>query len=362
MDASQDGRVDMIAEPRLVQQKLAEQEATLRLMYEQVPALIWVVDHNLTYLSTHGAALKTLGRTPNELVGQSVLSSLDEHTVPVQALRSALAGQSGHYFYEFFGHAYDSRVEPLRDGEGTIIGAVTLSFDVTERTRTEAALRSSREELRRLSAQLTRTQEEERRRIARQVHDELGQRLTALRLELLLLRVALPADVARETDPRVGGMLALIDDTIGAVRQVATAIRPAVLDDFGFQAAIQHELEMLRGRTGIESTFSFQPEEYPLEVNRATGLYRIAQEVLTNVVRHSGATRIDLRFTAGDGWISLEIEDNGRGISREEIEDTASIGLVGVRERAVALGGDVVISGTPGAGTRVAVRVPEERA
>jgi signal transduction histidine kinase len=143
---------------------------------------------------------------------------------------------------------------------------------------------------------------------------------------------------------------------------VATAIRPAVLDDFGFQAAIQHELEMLRGRTGIESTFSFQPEEYPLEVNRATGLYRIAQEVLTNVVRHSGATRIDLRFTAGDGWISLEIEDNGRGISREEIEDTASIGLVGVRERAVALGGDVVISGTPGAGTRVAVRVPEERA
>jgi PAS domain S-box-containing protein len=354
--------MDMTGDLGLAEQRLAEQQATLRLMYEQVPALIWVVDCDLIYLSTHGAALKNLGRTPNELVGQSVLATLDEQTLPVQALRAALGGRSGHYFYEFSGHAYDSRVEPLRDPEGTIIGAVTLSFDVTERTRAEAALRSSREELRRLSAQLNRTQEEERRRIARQVHDELGQRLTALRLELLLLRAGLPADVARETDPQVGGMLALIDDTIGTVRQVATAIRPAVLDDFGFQAAIQHELEALRGRTGIESTVSFQPEEYPLEANRATGLYRIAQEVLTNVVRHAGATRVDLRFTAGEGWISLEIEDNGRGISREEIEDTASIGLVGVRERAVAMGGDVVISGRPGAGTCVTVRVPEEHA
>ncbi|MEA2488783.1 MAG: hypothetical protein QOH21_575, partial [Acidobacteriota bacterium] len=208
-------------------------------------------------------------------------------------------------------------------------------------------------------AQLDRLQEEERRSIAREIHDELGQRLTAIRLDLLLLRAALPSTVASDVDPQVAGMLALIDETIATVRRVATALRPALLDDFGLHAAIEHELTQLRTRTGIDYTFTVTPTEYRVEPGRATALYRIVLEVLTNVARHAQATHLDVRFHAQNGWIYVDVQDNGRGITRAEIEDGASVGLAGVRERAIALGGEVVITGKPGAGTHVAVRVPE---
>lgn len=331
---------------RLAAQQLAESETTLRLLFEQVPALIWAVDRDLNLISGHGR---------HTAIGRSLLTMFEEDSLPVRATRAALRGDSGSYFFEWDGRAYDSRVEPLRDSTGAVVGAVTLSFDVTERTRAEEALRSSREELRRLSAQFNRVQEEERRRIAREVHDELGQRLTALRLEVGLLRAA-PGQI----ENRIDGMLSLIDETIDTVRRVATALRPAVLDDFGFRAAIENELVMLRKRSGIDYTFTFTPHDYLLEANRATALYRIVQEILTNVVRHAEATRVDVRFDAHNGWIYLDVRDNGRGIQQDEIANKRSLGLVGVRERAYAFGGDVLITGEPEAGTHVAIRLPEE--
>lgn len=332
---------------RLAEQQLAESETTLRLMFEQVPAMIWAVDRDLTFLSGHH----------DPPIGRSLVAAFGENSLPVRTTRAALRGESGSYFFQLDGRAFDSRVEPLRDATGAVVGAVTLSFDVTERTRVEDALRTSREELRRLSAQFNQMQEEERRRIAREVHDELGQRLTALRLEVGLLRTA-----GNELEPRLAGMLSLIDETIDTVRRVATALRPAVLDDFGFRAAIENELAMLRKRTDIETTFSFKPEDYRLEANRATALFRIVQEVLTNVARHARATRVDVRFDAHNGWIYLDIRDNGRGITQEEIAHSRSLGLVGVRERAYAFGGDALITGEAGQGTHVAIRLPEEDA
>ena len=333
---------------RLAEQQLVESETTLRLVFEQVPALIWAVDRDLQFLSGHGRD------TP---IGSSILATFGAESLPVRTTRAALRGESGSYFFQYDGRAFDSRVEPLRDAGGAVFGAVTICFDVTERTRAEEALRSSREELRRLSAQFNRIQEEERRRIAREVHDELGQRLTALRLEVGLLRTAIRVDPGVET--RIAGMLSLIDETIGTVRRVATALRPAVLDDFGFRAAIENELTMLRKRTGIDYTFTFKPEDYLLEANRATALYRIVQEVLTNVARHAQATRVDVRFDAQNGWIYLDVRDDGRGITQDEVANAGSLGLVGVRERAYAFGGDALITGEPGAGTHVAIRLPE---
>jgi PAS domain S-box-containing protein len=333
---------------RLAEQHLAESETTLRLVFEQVPALIWAVDRDLRFLSGHG---------PDTPIGRGLLATFGEDSMPVRATRAALRGESGSYFFQYDGRAYDSRVEPLRDASGAVVGAVTLCFDVTERTRAEEALRTSREELRRLSAQFNHMQEEERRRIAREVHDELGQRLTALRLEVGLLRRATSIDAGVES--RIAGMLTLIDETIDTVRRVATALRPAMLDDFGFRAAIENELALLRKRTGIDYSFTYKPEDHLLEADRATALYRIVQEVLTNVVRHAEATRVDVRFDAHNGWIYLDVRDDGRGIAPEEIANTRSLGLVGVRERAYAFGGDVLITGEPGSGTHVAIRLPE---
>ena len=228
---------------------------------------------------------------------------------------------------------------------------------LTERERTEAAIRASREELRRLTARMSQAEEEQRRRIAREIHDEMGQRLTALHLELHLLRRR-SSDAA--SIERIDSMDRLIHDTAETVRRVASDLRPSVLDDFGLSAAIENELVQLQRRTGIEYDLSFPDLDPPLDRNAKTALFRMVQEMLTNVVRHSGATSLAVSMSVADDGIELRVHDNGRGITAAEVASERSLGLVGIRERAHALGGHVEFEGRPGAGTRVTVRLPSK--
>jgi len=253
---------------------------------------------------------------------------------------------------------FDNLVEPLRDRDGAIKGAIKLSIDITERRQEEEALADSREQLRRLSSALNHLQEAERRRIAREVHDELGQRLTSLRLDLDLLRNEWRNGKREEANARIAAMFELVDETLGTVRRVATALRPAVLDDFGFRAAVEQELSTFRKRTGITTTFSFFPDDLAVDTERATALYRIVQEALTNIARHAGATFVDVHIEASNDDIVAEIVDDGRGITDEEINSKTTLGLLGMRERANALGGAVIIEGSQGRGTHVLVRIP----
>ena len=223
---------------------------------------------------------------------------------------------------------------------------------------TESALRASREQLRRLTAEMNHLQENERRRIARELHDEMGQRLTALRLDLGLLRGELRQQRVPEAEQRVATMFAVIDETIATVRRLATELRPAILDDFGFRAAIEQELAAFSKRTGIGTTVSFDPPELTVDHDRATALYRIIQEALTNVARHSGASRVECTVELRERCIHAIVQDNGRGITEEEA--LTRLGLVGMRERALTLGGVAVIENIAGGGTRVAVAIPDE--
>jgi PAS domain S-box-containing protein len=340
--------------------RLSDQESSLRLMLEQLPAVISIFDRNLTFVSIEGMGLKAIGHQPQDLIGHTMMEieETEGGTGPVAAIRKALAGEAGSYEYHYRGRMFDNRVEPLRDREGEIVGAVNVGVDVTDRRAEQVALSESRTQLRRLSAGMQRIQEDERRRIAREVHDELGQRLTALRLDLGLLRSELRSGDAAASEKRIETMFGLVDETIGTVRRVATELRPAVLDDFGFRAALENELSAFSSRTGIAVDFAVLPEDIHLESDRATALYRILQEALTNVARHSGATRVELRVEAQNGSVEAELRDNGRGITAEQARSISTLGLLGIRERAVAVGGSAKIERLREGGTRVLVSIP----
>jgi len=340
-----------VTEQRAEEERLAEREAQLRLMLEQLPAILSTYDHDLVFTSAQGSGLRTLGVDASTFVGRTIAEVVGEDAPPVAAVSAALRGESSTNEYQYRGRWYANRAEPLRRRDGTIVGAINLGFDITERRRAES-------EVRQLSAAMHRIQENERRRISREVHDELGQLLTSLRLDLGLMRRELRNVPAAALEARIATMLDLVDLTIDTVRRVATELRPAVLDDFGLRAALEHERAAFVQRTGIDVKLSILHEEL-IDADRATALYRIVQESLTNVARHSGATRVDIRVEAEAGKVEAELRDNGRGITEAEVNGAGTLGLLGVRERAYALGGEAVIEAIPGDGTRVFVTLPQ---
>jgi PAS domain S-box-containing protein len=334
------------------EERLADRETQLRLMLDQLPAIVSTYDRDLVFTSAQGAGLRVLGLNADAFVGRTISEVVGDDDAPtVTALRAALRGESSTNEYRYRGRWYQNRSEPLRHRDGTIAGAVNLGYDITE-------IRESHEQLRALSATMNRVQEEERRRIARELHDELGQLLTALRLELGIMRRDLRKVTTVTLERKIAAMLDLADLTIKTVRRVATELRPAILDDFGLRAAVEHEVASFAERTGIDVRLTIRNDEN-VDGDRATALYRIVQEGLTNVARHSGATRVDVRIEGLGTGIEIELRDNGRGITEAEVNSISALGLRGVRERAYALGGEAVIESAAGEGTRVFVSIPQ---
>ena len=349
---------EAITARRLAERRLADSEQMLRLSLEQIPAILWAVDREYRFTIVQGGGLRAVGAKPRAGEGRSLREFRDDASRATRAVGRAFEGESLSYLDEERGRTFDTRVEPLRDANGEIVGAICLALDVTERRRGEEELRASREELRRLAARMTHLQEEERRRIAHELHDELGQRLTALRIEAAVLPRKIGERCSAEVSQAVDSMLQLIDDTILTVRRVATELRPAILDHFGLRSALEHELSQFEKRTGIRYELDISPDDVAADDARATTLYRIVQESLTNVTRHADATFVRVTVEEREDALVLEISDNGRGITEEEIASSLSLGLVGMRERALAHGGEATIRATPNGGTTVSVRLP----
>jgi two-component system, NarL family, sensor histidine kinase UhpB len=216
-------------------------------------------------------------------------------------------------------------------------------------------LRESEEKLRRLAAHLISVREEERAHIAREIHDELGQVLTGLKMEVTWLAKRLKEkSLIEKTD----SMCKLIDSTVQTVRKIATGLRPEMLDDMGLVAAVAWQSKEFQKRTGIRCRSKLPPETVKLDIDISTTMFRIFQEILTNVARHSRATRVDIDLGVSEERVSLEVTDNGVGIPDSEVNGKKSLGLLGMHERALLFGGEVRIGGSPGHGTRVAVSIP----
>ena len=217
-------------------------------------------------------------------------------------------------------------------------------------------LEESQARLRELAAFRENVREDERSRIARELHDELGQSLTALRIDLSWVKNRCAADDA--VAERLGASFALVDRTVEAVRRIAEDLRPRMLDDLGLAAAVEHHVQQFARRTGIVCELAMDREEFAIGRGAATALYRIVQEALTNVARHAGAARVNVRIEQADG-IRLVVADDGRGMS-EESAAAGSFGLLGMRERVQMLDGRIEVGNAEGGGTVIDVRLPRE--
>ena len=231
--------------------------------------------------------------------------------------------------------------------------------DITVRKQAEEELRASREQLRNLSAYTISVRETERTNIAREIHDELGQNLTALKMDLSWMVKKLPK-THKTLISKTRDMSRLVNATIKTVRRVSTELRPGLLDDLGLAAAIEWQAGEFQKRTGIKCALVIKPEEIEIDRDRSTAIFRIFQEALTNVARHAGARKVGSILMKRAGKLVLRVEDNGKGITRKQVTDSKSFGLIGMRERAHFWGGKVTIKGARGKGTTLTVSIPIE--
>lgn len=223
-----------------------------------------------------------------------------------------------------------------------------------ERRRAHEERESSQEQMRRLCRRLELVREEERTRIAREVHDELGQVLTTLKLELSLLDKKL---IASGNKSRTRVMLDLVDNTIQTIKRISLELRPPILDVLGLAEAIQWQGKEFQDRTGIQFDFRSSPSEISMEPERSTTIFRIFQETLTNVARHAEASKLNVNLMDSDGILTLVVKDDGKGITPTQISDHRSLGILGMRERALVWGGEVDICGAQSRGTTVTIKI-----
>lgn len=236
---------------------------------------------------------------------------------------------------------------------------VTSMFDRLHQHR--ELLRVTNEQLRALSASVSLAREDEGIRIARELHDELGSALTSLKwdLETVSNAISRSLDDARVAEIRgqLAAMTAIADSTIGRVRRIAADLRPSVLDDLGLPDAIEWQLQQFQARTGIATRCECAVGPVTMTNEQSTAVFRILQEAFTNILRHSGATRVDVWVGVESGVFTLRVRDNGRGISDEERSAVRSLGILGMGERATLVGATFDVIGVPGQGTTITVRV-----
>jgi PAS domain S-box-containing protein len=321
-----------------------------------------MIYHQGVILDVNQAFARLFGyREPEELIGKNGLECLlspeswtiirgwmqrnETATLEVTGIRKDGTG---------FAAETDSRLVNYLGHEASIFSV----RDITERKRAQEERQRSVEQLRALAARLQSVREEERKRVAREIHDQLGQALTAIKIDLSALICDLPKHL-KEQSNRTSCILKLVDETIQAVRRISAELRPGILDDLGLVAAIEWAAEEFEARTGTKCRLHLSEDSISIDPERATAVFRIFQETLTNVARHADASEIEIRLAEADGDLTLEVRDNGRGIPDHKFSKGNSLGILGMRERALLLGGELTINGTPGNGTTVRVRIPE---
>lgn len=246
---------------------------------------------------------------------------------------------------------------PFYDSNLEFIGIVEDFKDISERKKAEQDLQRSHAQLRQVTSHLEMAREQERRTIAREIHDELGQSLTGLKMEIHWL-IRNRSKENERIDEKLKEMDLQLNHTIRTVQRISSEIRPGVLDDLGLRAAIEAEAGKVHDRLGIDFAVVSVPEDMELRDKCRITVFRIFKEALTNIVRHSGATRVEITLMQNGDQVTLTVRDNGKGITREQLEGNGSLGVAGMRERARLLDGSLQIHGKPGQGTTVFLSIP----
>jgi two-component system sensor histidine kinase UhpB len=260
----------------------------------------------------------------------------------------------------------EDRAYVLRDAGGEPIRVIGGMADISERKRAEAELRVSGERLRALSGRLESLREEERTRISREIHDQLGQLLTGLKMELRWVEDRLTTgEGCTEANlmlERVVEAVALVDQVMESVRRIAAELRPDMLDSLGLLNALQFELDRFGKLAGVEVAAELPEHLEVLPSAVRTGVFRIFQEALTNVARHAGSKRVEVTLRVAGGRARLQVKDDGVGMAMAEIGGVRSLGILGMQERAKLLGAELRFESAPGAGTTVLLDFPLQAA
>jgi PAS domain S-box-containing protein len=325
-----------------------------------------VLDHVFEHqrMTKVNSAILTMfnASTPEEILGRTP-AQFFAHDLPRAKARWKEFFDRGHIHTETGERRLDGTSMCIEgdymviyDEQGRIAGHFGIQRDITEKYEAHEQLSLSRERLRALACRLETVREEERTYISREIHDELGQALTGLKLDIAWMKRRLPNDHAMIE--QCGSILSRIDQSLNAVRRIATELRPSILDQLGLAAALEWQAQEFSLRTRIEVAMDIVVDGCTIPDQMGTAAFRILQESLTNVARHALATRVEVRLMQTATAFTLEISDNGVGFPPERLEGTSSLGVLGMRERALACGGDFTITCEPAQGTTVLLRVP----
>lgn len=348
---------------------LRESEARFRQIVEIAEEGIWLVDREWRTMFVNPRMEAILGCAPGEMSGRVIVDFMDEEWRAIAGRNMARAQQDVHETHEFKFQRRDGTPiwtllssAPILNAAGQFAGALAMVTDITARKQAETDLERSREQLRALSARLERLREEERIHISREIHDELGQLLTGLKMDLRWVETRLERlNELPDINPILDKVVAateLANTIIKAVQRIAAELRPGVLDRLGLATALRYEAARFEERTHIPCRLEETAQDPDVADEVKTALFRIFQESLTNVARHAAAGKVAIRFEKrGTDWL-LEVRDDGRGIPPEAVGGVTSLGLLGMRERARLVGGEVTVTRAEPHGTVVTVRVP----
>lgn len=346
-----------ITERKRVEQALRQSEAHTRALLHAMPDAMARLSQDGTYLDVQLPSEYPSAADPDDLEGASVREVMPEDIADraMASIERALDTGSTQQFEYSIDVEGKERYREVRMAPAQENEVLSVQRDITERKRSEQALRRSREQLRNLNTYLHSVREEERAHISREVHDALGQKLTSLRMDVTLLRRELSGNGA---DARLDEMEDRLESTIQAVRRISSELRPPVLDDVGLGAAVRWESKQFESRSEIPCEVSVPAGDLGLDPDLATDLFRLFQEALTNVARHAEASSVEVRLAHEGSDLVLTVADDGRGIRADEIDDAGSFGLLGMRERVNRWDGRLEFDAGSQDGTTVTVRVP----
>jgi PAS domain S-box-containing protein len=359
------------AENDLAREELVRSREMLGLFIENAPVAMAMFDNHMRYLRTSQRWKVEYRLGDRNLTGQSHYEVFpDMPAAWKKAHRRGLAGEPSRVDEDLYTRADGSQqwirweVQPWYEAGGSVGGILILTEDITKRKKAEAALLESerlvfqRQQLRALTERMEKAREEERTRVARDLHDDIGQILTAIKMELAWIGKHI-ANKNNEASTRLTSTVKLVNEGVHSVRRICTGLRPPVLDDLGLGAAIEWQAADFTKRTGVDCRLQLPSDTLDLDSDQRTACFRIFQECLTNISRHAHARTVDVSLSPDGGDLVLVVRDDGMGF--QETARTGSLGILGMRERAEVCGGELTIDSSPGTGTAVTLRIPRRR-
>ncbi len=314
------------------------------------------------FIEVNEIACSRLGYSKEEFLQLSPSAIISQKSIDDFNFNITRLMKEGHVIYDIVHRAKDKKLIPVEINSHLFIynekpTILSIARDITERKQAEEKLRRTSRLLRELATHLQSVREEERTMIAQEIHDELGQVLTALKIQISLLANKLNDD-QEPLKQKINSLSDMIDASVESVQKISAKLRPGILDELGLIAAIEWQSEEFEKMTNVKCSLVLPKEEVTLEKDKSTAIFRIFQEALTNIARHSQASKVQISLLNYQSNIFLEIQDNGKGITQDQIKDFKSLGIHGMEERALVFGGQVYIEGIAGKGTKVKVEIP----